>query len=355
MLVTMFAMLSGIANATEMNPLWMVSSRAAMISYVKSLVHEGYGGFSSAGSVAQMTTTNYTQMVVLPDGKNDMFAVVDLLSEQTISFAVARPETDYVCFYEYLCDKTGKTLIQGWSYGNFEKDENGNWQVPASIFTNVDLRLSYQFPIYIDGAVEAKVILRDENGNVVSTEYFSTSYGQGGSSSFFYFNSDYSGFNGELVVTTYDGKRYKTIVSSLRDNVKYNIITQTANIDATSSEIVRLPDNSVDYGARLQSNGGQGVSPLICGKYIAKMWLTLTVETTEGEMPRGVWYKNTDISGSDWQYAAIKSYCPYPNGNGPTLYYIEVYIDGAGNFDFILDWEKFDNKTYSWWYYGGKG
>ena len=168
MMVVMFVMLGGIANAvTVTNPLWMVSSKAAMLSYAKARASSGYVGVSSGASVNEMNSTNYAY-VNLSEGVYDLRSIQSCLKTQTVSFAVARPSTDYISISECVYDRNGCSLFFASNYGQLEK--NGvSWSVPSSMMT-LDLQLSSSIFIVITNAVSAKLILRDDDGNVVQNE-----------------------------------------------------------------------------------------------------------------------------------------------------------------------------------------
>ena len=346
MMLMMFAMLGSVVNAQmTTNPLWMVSSKAAMVSYAKSQVRGGYVGFSSGASVNEMSSTNYAY-ANLPVGNCDLFAVVDCLKTQTVSFAVARPDTDYVSFFEDIYDQNGYGLFLGSSYGQSEM-VNGLWTVPSSMLS-LDLQLSSCIPISIANLVSAKLILRDDNGNVVQDQGQDVyNWGQG---SFVYFSTYLIGCNGDFAVTVDNGGgKYTTIVSSLRDNKKYTISEESTKVGASVHGIIRLPDDATSFTTNLPSYNGRGESPLICGKFTHAEVFVLHVDTlnpAKDVFPRGVWYqKNGVVDQTVWQYQS--TLVP-----GPIL----INITDPGNYDFILDWEDFDNQTFEpSVYWGGKG
>ncbi|MEI6191046.1 MAG: hypothetical protein WCP24_01590 [bacterium] len=333
--VAIATMLCGIAQAEESNDLWMVSGRGAMLAYAKRSV-SGSVGFWSISSVGESSVTNYAYVNLTGDG--DVFKVIAGLKTQEVSISVARA-TDRVGISESINTKEGWSILSGYNYGYLEKNSKGDWVVPPSLLI-VKLRLNYQSPIYIKGAVSAKIITRDENGNVVDTSNLDVYNG------IVLFPNQFLGRNGELAVTVdQGGGRYTTVVGDLRDNKKTDVVTVSAKVDSLIDGLIILPDDSAYFDVMPESNEGHGESPLICGKFTKSMTFLLHAKTTEGQVARGVWYRQDGADSGDWQYSPVSQ----------AVGCAEIQIVKPDGYDFVIDWDGFDDQIYHWYNYGGGG
>jgi len=330
----MATVLCGIAQAEESNVLWMVSGKSAMMAYAKRAAVSGSVGFWSVSSVGESSVTNYAYVNL--NGGGDFLKVIAGLKTQEVSISVARA-TDRVSVSESINTKEGWSILSGYNHGYLEKNRNGDWVIPPNLL-KVPLRLNYQSPIYIKGAVSAKIITRDEDGNVVETEDLEVYDGT------VLFLNQFLDRNGELAVTVYlGGGNYKTFVGDLRDNKKTDVITVSANVDSLIDGLIILPDDSAYFDVMPESNEGHGESPLICGKFTKSMTFLLHAKTSEGEVARGVWYRQDGADPGDWQYSPVSQ----------AVGCAEIKIVKPDGYDFFLDWVSFDDQIYSWYYGGG--
>ncbi len=320
------------------NPLWMVSSKEALVSYAISQVNQGSVSVWAPSSVydGEVFTNNaYCSLPVVE--RKDAFKVLSMLKEQQLYFSVARPDVDWLNSYIGLYDNEGREMFYGYGWGKLTQDESGKWVPPQSLL-KFDTYLAWKIPL-LKGVSQARVLFRDKSGNVIKTEYLEVD--ENGK---IMFTRDFVGQNGEIIVTMRDGS---SIVASLNDNKVYEIIGVSAKIDASIGGVVLIPENATILEVNPESYGGYGDSPLIRG-VLEKQWFTLRAMTTEGDIPRGVWYRNVEAPEGEWQYQ---------EGAWET----DIPINQEGTYEFILDWEFFCpmpiNYYYYYYYYddGGKG
>lgn len=183
---------------------------------------------------------------------------------------------------------------------------------------------------------QAKILIRDQYGNVTRSEYLDVTENGG-----IVFSRDFAGQNGEIIAQMRDGS---SIVASLKDDKVYEVIGVSAKIDASIAGVSLVPDNATNFKVTPISRNGYGDSTLIRGNFTAIQSFTLKAQTTEGELPRGVWYRNVEAPEGVWQYQV---------GNLGVMSFI---FFGSGTYEFILDWEFFCPVPFG--YYddgGGKG
>lgn len=327
------------------NPLWMISSKDLLTSYAISQVNQGSVQIWTQTSIFGESFTNDV-FCELPSGnRGDAFKVLDMLKQQQLYFSVARPDVDDINSYISLYNKDGWCMFYGWGYGNLLKDEMGNWFSPASLL-KFDSYLNWEIPIYVgEGVYDAKVILRDKNGNVINTKWLDIRDG------YVVYSRDFVGQNGEILVMIEGGK---SIVASLKDDKVYEVVGVSAKIDTSIDGVIRFDTNASKLVVNPKSYEGYGDSPLVRGSFTEKMWFTLSAATIEGEIPLGVWYRNVETSSvDDWQYLPVNNITIDFGGNTKTGN-IDIPIGMPGTYEFRFDWEFFGPRPIDY-YYGGGG
>lgn len=329
LVIVFFTAVFSVNAQSTSNYLWMVSSKSAMIEYALSLITRASASVYSGGSVAEfdckMTAWAYNKTT-------DKLDVIGLLKGQNMTFSVARPSEDYIGLYSYIYGVNGDILFHGGNYGKLEKDTSGNW-VPPSDILNLKMYLGWSIPIYVPAAVQSKLILRDENGNVVETRYLQMNNG------YLLFETQYLGRNADLAVTFDSNGNYITMVASVRDN--QSVQADQKSINGPNLSIDGLWDygEDIDYidylTVTLQSQNGRGQSPLLRMKNTYGKSFCLFVKTTEGEKPTGVWVKDA-ITGEEKHYV-------YGNVD-----HIVIDLPHAGIWETILEWKTFDNQNYQY-------
>ncbi len=327
------------------NPLWMISSKDLLTSYAISQVSRGSVQIWTATSVYGESFTNDVYCELPSGERNDAFKVLDVLKQQQLYFSVARPDVDEINSYIGLYNKDGWCMFYGWGHGNLLKDEMGNW-FPMVSLLKFDSYLNWEIPIYVDVDVhDAKVVLRDENGNVINTKWLDVKDG------YVFYNRDFVGQNGEIIVMIKGGK---SIVASLKDNKVYEVIGVPAKIDSSIDGVVRFDTNASKLVVNPKSYEGYGDSPLVRGRFTEKMWFTLSAATMEGEIPLGVWYRNVETSSvDDWQYLPVNN-ITIDFGSNTKTGNIDIPIGMPGTYEFRFDWEFFGPRPIDY-YYGGGG
>ncbi len=330
MLVSIF--LFAMTAVSGDNPLWMVSSKEALLSYAIGQVNQGSVSVWAPSSVygEEYTNSAYCSLPVFE--RKDAFKVLNMLKQQQLDFSVARPEEDWLNSYVGLYDNKGREMFYGYGWGELSIDTSGKW-VPSQSLLKFDTYLAQKIPLLKDVS-QARVVERDENGNANRTEYLEVN--ENGE---IMFTRDFVGQNGEIIVTMRDGS---SIVASLSDDKVYEIIGVSAKIDASIHGVVLIPENATILEVNPESYGGYGDSPLIRGN-LGKQWFTLRAMTTEGGIPRGVRYRNVEAPDGDWIYQ---------EGGLNT----DIPISQEGTYEFIIDWgEVFVPMPIGYYGGGGKG
>jgi hypothetical protein len=313
------------------NPLWMVSSKEALTSYAIGQVCQGSVSVWAPSSVYGEEYTNSAYCTLPVIEHKDAFKVLNMLKQQQLNFSVARPDVDWLNSYVGLYDKEGREMFYGYGWGKLCIDTLGEWIPPQSLL-KFDTYLAWKIPL-LNGVSQARVIQRDEHGNVNRTVYLEVD--ENGK---IMFTRDFVGQNGEIIATMEDGS---SIVASLSDDKVYEIIGVSVKIDASIQGVVLIPDNATIIEVNPESYGGYGDSPLIRGN-LGKQWLTLRAMTTEGGIPRGVWYRNVEAPDGDWTYQ---------EGGLDT----DIPIRQEGTYEFIIDWGEVFVPVPIGYYDGGKG
>jgi hypothetical protein len=328
------------------NPLWMISSKDLLTSYAISQVNQGSVQIWTQTSVFGESFTNDVFCELSSGNRGDAFKVLDMLKQQQLYFSIARPDVDEVHSYIGLYNKDGRCIFYGWGYGNLLKDELGNWFPPQSLL-KFDSYLNWEIPIFIDKDLhDAKVILRDEDGNVISTKWLDVVDGQ------IIFNRDFVGQNGEIIAMIEGGKY---IVASLKDNKVYEVVGVPAKIDSSIDGVVRFDTDAQNLVVNPESHDGYGDSPLVRGTFTKMQWFTLGANTTEGEIPLGVWYRNVETSSvGDWQYLPVNN-ITIDFGSNIKIGNIDIPIDSAGTYEFRFEWKNFGPRPIDYYYYSGGG
>ena len=330
MLVSIF--LFAMTAVSGDNPLWMVSSKEALLSYAIGQVNQGSVSVWAPSSVygEEYTNSAYCSLPVFE--RKDAFKVLNMLKQQQLDFSVARPEEDWLNSYVGLYDNKGREMFYGYGWGELSIDTSGKW-VPSQSLLKFDTYLAQKIPLLKDVS-QARVVERDENGNANRTEYLEVN--ENGE---IMFTRDFVGQNGEIIVTMRDGS---SIVASLSDDKVYEIIGVSAKIDASIHGVVLIPENATILEVNPESYGGYGDSPLIRGN-LGKQWFTLRAMTTEGGIPRGVRYRNVEAPDGDWTYQ---------EGDLDT----DIPISQEGTYEFIINWgEVFGPMPIDYYDGGGKG
>lgn len=335
-----------ITISSQSNPLWMVTSKDALTSYAINQVSRGGVQIWAPTSIYGESFTNDVYCELPQGERKDAFKVLDMLKQQQLYFSVARPDVDEINSYIGLYNKDGWCMFYGWGYGNLLKDEMGNWFPPTSLL-KFDSYLNWEIPIYVgEGVYNAKVNLRDKNGNVINTKWLDVRDG------YVVYSRDFAGQNGEILVMIEGGK---SIVASLKDDKVYEVIGVPAKIDTSIDGVIRFDTNASKLVVNPKSYEGYGDSPLVRGSFTEKMWFTLSAATMEGEIPLGVWYRNVETSSvDDWQYLPVNN-ITIDFGSNTETGNIDIPIGAPGTYEFRFDWEFFGPRPIDYYYGGGKG
>jgi hypothetical protein len=335
MLAVLVSLVS-IQTIAEGNPLWMVTSKASLTSYAISQVGRGSAQVWAPTSVYGECFTNNVYCELPFGERSDAFKVLGLLKQQQLRFSVVRPDVDQVNSYIGLYSNDGWCMFYGWGYGNLFKDDLGNWFPPDSLL-KFETYLNWEIPI-LSGVREAKVVLRDKDGNVISTQYLNINEnGQ------IMYRRDFLEQPGEIIATMKDGS---SIAASLNDDKVYQIIGVPAKLDASIDGVVLFETNAKKLVVNPKSYEGYGESPLVRGTFTQMQLFTLGAKTTEGEVPIGVWLRNIETSSVDeWQYLEIDT----PTGE------TNIIIGTPGTYEFRFEWGSFISRPNDYYYYDGKG
>lgn len=338
-IMTMFlsAALAISATAQIANPLAMVASADDLNRYAMGLIDNGYTVVNSPGLVNEVNTTNYVWATV--GNEEDKLVILDQLNTRDLSFSLSNPSEDEFYLFTWISDSRGNTLYNGSSNsGKLEMGKAG-WRVPKAMLA-YKLQIAWRIPIYIDGIVSAKLLIRDEEGNLLRIEYPEI-WGGG-----FFFESQYAGAHGELAVTTEINGVYKTIVAPLRRGDGDAVIPEVFTIPLVNVSI----DGVYDLGwsllytdilqVRPETINGEGTPPVVRLRTDSAKQFFMVAQTTEGENPSILYARN--ISTGEELTQTVSNY------------YSVVSLPNAGLWELWFDWPTLDREVFqSWWGDGG--
>ncbi len=334
MIVMMWALArSVIGQTTVENPLWMVSSKDDLNRYTMSIVDGGYTSINSAGIVAESSTETVVSASVR-DRVNKL-EILDELNGQQMTFSLARPTEDEFYLFTCLYDIRGRALYYGSSNSGKLELGKGGWQVPASML-GYKLGLAWRIPIYLDDVVSAKVLIRDEKGNLRETKWLEVADGE------ISFETQYTGVNGEIAVTTEKDGVYKTIVAPLRRGEGEAVIPDVFVIPYVDANIEGVYDFgwSLLYTDILQvqpeSKENGGIPPVVRLQADSARQFFMVAQTTSGEIPKTLYAKNLN-TGEELSLTVSN-------------FYSVVNLPSAGLWEIWFDWPNLDSIQYQWWW-----
>ena len=341
MLVLLVAFGASLASAAETNnPLWMFTSRSSMDLYKATQIKRASATLWSGASVDEI---NCQADAWAYNTNNDTLNVFELLRGQHLTLSVARPSLDQVGFSGWLYDAKDHPLFYAQNYSSLVST-NGAWAFPAGLMKAE----TYSYPdcyVTVSNAFQAKVILRDEAGNVVQTKGLNVNNGE------IQFDYNDLGRNADLAITTYDPSgTFSTSLTSLRGDAEAKIQQIAANSPDLSIHGMTNYNNvdHIDYlTVTPVSSKGQGESPILRMQVTAAKSLYLFTKTTDGEEPLKVTVMDT---------AGVRADCPIVNDPCSMIKHAEVKFPHAGIWYITYDWQSFDNQVYTYpWWYGEKG
>jgi hypothetical protein len=329
MFVFGFALICSSISQGANNPFWMFESRSAMDLYKIQQIRFASVTLWSGASVDEINTKAdawaYNQT-------KDTLNVIEILREQSLTLSVARPERDYVGCSAWLYDKNHKRLFSGGSM-DLSRKEGEVWFLPEGLMT-VGMSSYSTCYVTVSNAVSAKVILRDEVGNIVDIKYLDI---EDNVVAVDYYDI---GRNADLAITIYNGEgRYYTSLVSLRGD------TETPIQELVGNNPNLFIHGLWDYGDRLdyidyltvtpESNDGYGQSPVLRMKVSSERSFYLFTRTTEGEEPVKVTLTDA-LTGDMVEYE--------PVGEGSK--YVFINTPHAGIWYITYSWLSFDNELY---------
>jgi hypothetical protein len=340
--VFLFAALVGFVSAQVANPFWMFESRSSMDQYKIQQISQASVTLWSGGSVDEINTRADAYAYNKTD---DTLDVLRILRDQNLTLSVARPNQDNVGLYAWLYDKKGRPLFNG---GNCEKPINIGieWGLSDSLML-VSMQSYPRCFVTIPNVVSAKILLRDEHGNIVEIKYLQID--EGGEIEMDYYDL---GRNADLAITVDNGDgQYDTSLVSLRGDAEAPIQLLTGNHPNLSIQGLWDYEDQMDFVDYLtvtpESYNGYGQSPILRMKVSSARSFYLFTKTTEGEKPLVVTV--TDAStGDQVDYTPVEV-------PGSTSSHVVVDLPHAGIWYTKYSWASFDNEVYYQYYGGGKG
>ncbi len=300
-----------------------------------SIIDSGYTTVGGAGIVNEPNTQTYVWASVR--NEEDKLQILDRLNTQELTFSLANPAEDNFYIFTRIQDANGNALYYGSSSGKLEMG-NGGWVVPSEML-EYKMELAWRIPIYIDGIISAKLLVRDEDGNLVRTDYLDVENGA------FFFETQYAGANGEIAVTTEVDGAYQTIVAPLRRGDGDAVVPEVFTIPLVDVNIEGVYDFgwSLLYTDILQvspkTNDGEGTPPVVRIRTVAAKQFFMVAQTTEGEIPTILYAKNI-TTGEEFSQIVNN-------------YYSVVKVPAAGLWEIWFDWPTLDKEVFQNWWGGG--
>ncbi|MCX6712065.1 MAG: hypothetical protein NT041_00030 [Candidatus Vogelbacteria bacterium] len=252
----------------------MITSAKALESYAKEQVARA---FVSAGSSG----------VIMPGGKPwvevqgqsaDIREIFDLMAKEILSFRVLDPTAEQY-LYASFCDNLGYELFFGSNQYRLLPDGHGGWLVPSDA-KKIILSLAQYVPIYVPGVDTAFAVMADGQRfycNIWDNRMF--------------FPTSMAGMVGHIVVGAGNGSTaYDMATGEI-------VVTTPVGLSAQTSikGLITLDDPDV-IESRPVSVDGQGENPLYQIKATVTKTVTLSAETSEGELSTGVYVREVGMS-----------------------------------------------------------
>lgn len=337
MIMFLGAVIANVATAQIANPLAMVASVDDLNRYAMGLIDNGYTVVNSPGLVNEVNTTNYVWATV--GNEEDKLVILDQLNTRELSFSLAKPSEDEFYLFTRIADKNNNTLYNGSSNSGKLEMVKAGWRVPKAMLA-YKMQLAWRVPIYSNGVVGVKLIIRDEEGNLMRIEY--PEIWSGG----FFFETQYAGANGEIAVTTEINGVYKTIVAPLRRGDGNAVVPEVFTIPLVDVNI----EGVFDFGwsllytdilqVRPETINGEGTPPVVRLRTDSAKQFFMVAQTTEGENPSILYARN--ISTGEGITQTVNNY------------YSVVSLPSAGLWELWFDWPTLDKEEFqNWWGDGG--
>lgn len=330
-LLAVLALLSLITvTAVAQSDLSMITSPSALRSYAYSQVARGQ---ISIGSRSMLNgSKNYINTELLSGGATVVMANMNSLADFNYSVADVR---DPIGYYGYLMNEDWDTIFMGGQQGTlqFDKDQ-GRWIVPPEL---ENLKLSTmvtQVPIKVKGVLNARVIVRDAQGNVIREDYLNVRNDK------VYYPEGYTERTGELILTK------RGADGSVVDEV-YDLKTGQQNTPTSVSSRAYVSIQGVlnFYNSSVMLNQQPKDTLSILTVTVDSMIAAFSATAPGGETPRAVLIRKSD--NQKWYRQAIEI------GNSTSLKI------PAGEWHVIFEWTPDEYRELPivdhWDYDGGRG
>ena len=155
-----------VTHAFADDPATMPLTRGMLKAYAKSAAVSAHA--SVYGEAIVDGPQSQTHRSVSGSGTDEL---METLFSKPLTFSVNNPKKDFVYGHASMADRKGRTLFAAWNKITFADNGYGRWY-PASgyFFTFV---LVDPVPLEIEGIQSARVIIRDDLGKLVRSEYLS--------------------------------------------------------------------------------------------------------------------------------------------------------------------------------------
>lgn len=308
-----------------------IGSRAALVSEAIRSVKIITGQLWTQGDLQPTNGSGYFYVEYNSPAPSKA-EILNQMSVHELSYRVIDPTNDWLNLFTSCFSAEGQELFYGGTGFHLQYGVNG-WQVPEESRT-FDIMLGYRIPIKIKGAIGARILVRDDNGNMRPNIWLNVSYDQESNIGTVGMISEYAGIGsrGQLIVTYWenvDGKmREVEVVYGLSGNGEAISTTDgTTSMKPTMSEIVTLQGGKA-YILGIPSRNHIGTVPLgelLIGERSLNLFYA---ETTEGDLATTVRVLNTTKFSAEWSTFEMPGGAPIELTLDPGLYHVDYDIPG---------------------------
>ncbi|MEI8174781.1 MAG: hypothetical protein WCG28_02415 [bacterium] len=311
-----------------------VGSRAKLTSHAILLAGHGgriYGWLGAQGNLQPTNGSDFFSVEYNSPAPKKV-EILDLMASQPLSYRVIKPETDWLNMSTSCQDAEGHELFYGGSGFYLEATPNG-WQVPEQA-RQFDIVLAYQIPIKIKGAIRARILVRDDDGNARFPDVqLNVDYDNGNDIGTMFMLSQYAGLGsrGQLIVT------YREKANGMRETeIVYGL--------SGDGEVIRTTDGSTTmkpnmpgivpltapkaYILGIPSKNHIGTVPLGELPLAEQSEVILYAETTEGDLATSVSILNTTNFTAEWSNFEMPGGAPIVITLDPGLYHVDYNVPG---------------------------
>ncbi|MFA6076651.1 MAG: hypothetical protein WC735_01080 [Candidatus Paceibacterota bacterium] len=311
-----------------------IGSRAALVSHAVLAAGKSgriYGWLWAQGNLQSTNGPGYFQVEYNSPAPNKT-EIQKIISSHELSYRVIDPTNDWLNMWTSCQDADGNELFYGGTGFRLQYGING-WQVPEES-RMFDIILGYRIPIKIKGAIGARILVRDNDGNMRPNIWLNVSYDQESNIGTVGMISEYAGIGsrGQLIVTYWenvDGKmREVEVVYGLSgDGEAISTTDGSTSMKPMMSCIVSLTAPKA-YILGIPSKNHIGTVPLGELLLTELSEVILYAQTTEGDSATSVRILDTTKFNAEWSPFEMPDGAPIVITLDPGLYHVDYDIPG---------------------------